>query len=152
MSKPTHIIRFVANEDNRTHIGQLVDTSRDVGLDSVDGKEIKAYKINGTIFDGEITKQVYTVKQLLSPVSTEDCNYIRCLGLNYKDHAAVGTAPDQPMTCSDRTYRKEVSTCPKRPSSSPSPATPSPTPTQPPLPYLRQHKTAHQTTRQSCVS
>lgn len=89
MSKPTHIIRFIANEDNRIHIGQLVDTSRDIGLDSVEGKEIKAYKINGTIFSGEVTKQVYTVKQLLSPVSMEDCNYIRCLGLNYRDHAKV---------------------------------------------------------------
>lgn len=98
MSKPTHIIRFIANEDNRIHIGQLVDTSRDVGLDSVDGKEIKAYLINGTIFSGEVTKQVYTVKQLLSPVSMEDCNYIRCLGLNYKDHAAVGFPPS-PFTC-----------------------------------------------------
>jgi hypothetical protein len=95
MSKPTHIVRFIANEDNRTHIGQLVDTSRDVGLDSLEGKEIKAYLINGTIFDGEVTDKVYTVKQLLSPVSMEDCNYIRCLGLNYMDHAKVShTSPD----------------------------------------------------------
>jgi len=87
-SKATHIIRFVANEDNRIHLGQLVDTSRDIGLDSVEGKEIKAYLINGSIFAAEVTEHVYTVKQLLSPVSQEDCNYIRCLGLNYKDHAA----------------------------------------------------------------
>ena len=89
MPSTTHIIRFVANEDHRVHIGQLVDTSRDIGLDSVEGKEIKAYLINGTIFDGEITDKVYTVKQLLSPVSMEDCNFIRCLGLNYMDHAKV---------------------------------------------------------------
>lgn len=89
MSKPTHIIRFISQEDNRIHLGQLVDTTRDIGLDSVAGKEIKAYLINGSIFSGEVTKHVYTVKQLLSPVSMEDCNYIRCLGLNYKDHAAV---------------------------------------------------------------
>ncbi|EXJ95773.1 hypothetical protein A1O1_00897 [Capronia coronata CBS 617.96] len=87
MSKATHIIRFIANEDNRIHLGQLVDTSRDVGLDSLEGKEIKAYLINGTIFTPEVTKLVYTVKQLLSPVSMADCNYIRCLGLNYMDHA-----------------------------------------------------------------
>ncbi|KAG9788249.1 hypothetical protein KCU88_g1760, partial [Aureobasidium melanogenum] len=87
MPKATHIIRFIANEDNRIHLGQLVDTSRDVGLDSVEGKEIKAYLINGSIFAPEVTSHVYTVKQLLSPVSMEDCNYIRCLGLNYMDHA-----------------------------------------------------------------
>ncbi len=85
----THLIRFIALEDSRVHIGQLVDTSRDVGLDSFEGKEIKAYLINGSIFDGEVTDQILTAKQILSPVSTEDCNYIRCLGLNYMDHAKV---------------------------------------------------------------
>ncbi|KAK5446505.1 hypothetical protein LTS15_009844 [Exophiala xenobiotica] len=87
MTKATHIIRFIANEDNRIHLGQLVDTSRDVGLDTFDGKKVEAYLINGSIFAPEVTSVVYSVKQLLSPVSTEDCNYIRCLGLNYKDHA-----------------------------------------------------------------
>ncbi|KAL6245942.1 hypothetical protein RBB50_007095 [Rhinocladiella similis] len=87
MAKATHIIRFIANEDNRVHLGQLVDTSRDVGLDTFEGKKVEAYLINGSIFTPEVTSIVYTVKQLLSPVSTEDCNYIRCLGLNYKDHA-----------------------------------------------------------------
>lgn len=89
MSKPTHIIRFLAEEDGRVHLGQLKDTSRDVGLDSVEGTAIKAYKINGTIFNGTVTNVELTVSRLLSPVSTEDCNYIRCLGLNYKDHAKV---------------------------------------------------------------
>jgi len=99
MSKATHIIRFIANEDSRIHLGQLVDTSRDVGLDSVEGKKIEAYLINGSIFTPEVTSHVYTVKQLLSPVSQEDCNYIRCLGLNYKDHAneANMTLPKAPI-------------------------------------------------------
>ncbi|KAK6379073.1 uncharacterized protein PV06_04203 [Exophiala oligosperma] len=87
MAKATHIIRFIANEDNRVHLGQLKDTSRDVGLDTFEGKKVEAYLINGSIFTPEVTSIVYTVKQLLSPVSMEDCNYIRCLGLNYKDHA-----------------------------------------------------------------
>ena len=85
----THLIRFIAVEDSRVHIGQLVDTSRDVGLDSVEGTKTQAYLINGSIFDGEVTDQVLTVKQILSPVSIEACNYIRCLGLNYMDHAKV---------------------------------------------------------------
>lgn len=85
----THIIRFIAVEDGRVHLGQLMDTSRDVGLDSFEGRKIESYQINGTIFDGVVTERVLTVKQLLSPVSMEDCNYIRCLGLNYSDHAEV---------------------------------------------------------------
>ena len=93
MTKLTHIIRFIAQEDSRVHLGQPVDTTRDVGLDSFEKTEIKAYQINGTIFDGEVTEVVLTVKYLLSPVSMEDCNYIRCLGLNYQDHAKVRTSP-----------------------------------------------------------
>jgi hypothetical protein len=58
----THLIRFVAVEDGQSHIGQLIDTSRDVGIDSFEGREIKAFLINGTILDGEVTKTVLTVK------------------------------------------------------------------------------------------
>ncbi|KAH8700877.1 putative fumarylacetoacetate hydrolase [Talaromyces proteolyticus] len=83
----THLVRFIAVEDSQEHLGQLVDPTRDVGRDSADGKEITVYLIDGTIFDGRVTKEILHVKQLLSPVSREDCNYIRCLGLNYKDHA-----------------------------------------------------------------
>jgi len=93
MTSWTHLIRFVAVEDHEIHLGQLVDTSRDIGLDSFEGREIKAYLINGSIFNGEVTKHILTVKQLLSPVSKEDCNYIRCLGLNYSDHAQEGGFP-----------------------------------------------------------
>lgn len=57
-----HLIRFVAEEDNQSHIGQLVDTTRDVGADSFDGREILAYLINGSILDGQVTKTVFTVK------------------------------------------------------------------------------------------
>ena len=58
----THLIRFVANEDHQIHIGQLVDTSRDVGLDTLEDKKVEAYEIIGTIFSGKITKNVLTVK------------------------------------------------------------------------------------------
>ncbi|KAK5938475.1 hypothetical protein PMZ80_009446 [Knufia obscura] len=88
MPSPTYIIRFIAEEDHHCHLGQLVDTARDVGTDSFEGHPIKAFLINGTIFDGEVdTDKVMTVKQLLSPIAPEQCNYIRCLGLNYVDHA-----------------------------------------------------------------
>jgi hypothetical protein len=103
MGNATHIIRFIANEDGRVHLGQPVDTSRDVGLDSFEGKEVKAYLLNGSIFDAEVTSNVRTVKQLLSPVSQEDCNYIRCLGLNYVDHAVVGY-----ISCS-KVHRRKLS-------------------------------------------
>ncbi|RDW75505.1 fumarylacetoacetate FAA hydrolase family protein [Coleophoma cylindrospora] len=89
----THLIRFIAVEDSATHLGQLADPSRDVGLDTVNHVEIKAYLIQGTVFEGQVTEHILTVKQLLSPISKDDCNYIRCLGLNYSDHAKEAGVP-----------------------------------------------------------
>ncbi|RYC64505.1 hypothetical protein CHU98_g1701 [Xylaria longipes] len=64
MGNWTHLIRFIAKEDQQVHLGQLVDTTRDVGKDSVDGVEIKAYLVRGSIFDGKIiTGVVYTVER-----------------------------------------------------------------------------------------
>ncbi|GFF74693.1 fumarylacetoacetate hydrolase domain-containing protein 2 homolog [Aspergillus lentulus] len=83
----THLVRFVATEDNHIRLGQLVDTNRDVGKDSVNGVEILVYPIEGSIFDGRVTDKIMHVKQILSPVDSTQCNYIRCLGLNYTDHA-----------------------------------------------------------------
>uniref|UniRef100_A0A093VJ00 Fumarylacetoacetate hydrolase domain-containing protein 2 n=1 Tax=Talaromyces marneffei PM1 TaxID=1077442 RepID=A0A093VJ00_TALMA len=59
----THLVRFIAVEDSQEHLGQLVDTIRDVGRDNVDGKDIAVYLIDGTIFDGKETKEVLHVKQ-----------------------------------------------------------------------------------------
>lgn len=63
----THLIRFIAVEDNLVHLGQLVDTSRDIGEDSVKGVQIAAYVINGTIYDGLVTDKVMHVKQVGNP-------------------------------------------------------------------------------------
>ncbi|KAM0513706.1 hypothetical protein ACHAPE_007532 [Trichoderma viride] len=93
MPKWTHLIRFRAVEDGQVHLGQLVDTLRDVGIDCLNGVEVKAFLINGDILNGTVTDIVLTVDHLLSPVSREQCNYIRCLGLNYKDHAEEGGFP-----------------------------------------------------------
>jgi hypothetical protein len=60
----THLIRFVAEEDNQPHLGQLVDPGRDVGVDSYEGRTIKAYLILGTIFDGQVTETILTVKNV----------------------------------------------------------------------------------------
>ncbi|PON24995.1 hypothetical protein TGAM01_v206076 [Trichoderma gamsii] len=57
----THLIRFRAVEDGHVHLGQLVDTSRDVGIDCLNGVEVKAFLINGDIFSGTVTDIVLTV-------------------------------------------------------------------------------------------
>ncbi|KAG5654224.1 hypothetical protein H0H81_005911 [Sphagnurus paluster] len=91
----TRLIRFVANETARVHIGQPVDPALDVGLAAHQGKVIKAYEITGSVLDptAQVTKKVLTVKSLLTPLSGEQVKVVRCLGLNYSDHAAEANLP-----------------------------------------------------------
>lgn len=60
----THLIRFISLEDSQVHLGQLVDTTRDIGQDVKDGKSIAAYVIQGTIYEGRITEEILHVKQV----------------------------------------------------------------------------------------
>ncbi|KAF5324728.1 hypothetical protein D9611_004396 [Ephemerocybe angulata] len=85
----TRLIRFVAEETSRVHIGQPIDAALDVGLASRQGRPIKVLEIAGSALDpsAQVTKSVLTVKTLLSPLSREQVKIVRCLGLNYKDHA-----------------------------------------------------------------
>lgn len=89
MPLATHIIRFIAVEDGQLHLGQPTDISRDVGLATYHQEELKAYLINGDIYNPELTSIVLTVRQLLAPIQVDDCLYVRCMGLNYSDHASV---------------------------------------------------------------
>ncbi|KAE8141780.1 2-keto-4-pentenoate hydratase [Aspergillus pseudotamarii] len=89
----THLVRFVASEDDQVHLGQLVDPTRDVGLDSINGIPIYAFKVEGTIYNGRVTETSLQVRQLLSPIVPEECPYIRCIGLNYKLHALEAGMP-----------------------------------------------------------
>ncbi|KAJ7181586.1 hypothetical protein C8R43DRAFT_969572 [Mycena crocata] len=97
----TRLIRFVAAETAQVHIGQPIDAALDVGLAAHHGKPIKAHEIVGSALDpaAHVTKTVLTVKQLLTPLSREEIKYVRCLGLNYADHAAEAnlTAPPFPV-------------------------------------------------------
>lgn len=67
MTSWTHLIRFVATENGQVHLGQLVDINQDVGLDVFEGREIKAFLIVGSVFDGEVTDTVLTVKYVSLP-------------------------------------------------------------------------------------
>jgi hypothetical protein len=61
----THLIRFIAEETNLIHLGQIDPKEYpDVGLASVEGKKIVAKEITGSIFDGVVTEKTLTVKQV----------------------------------------------------------------------------------------
>ena len=60
----THLIRSVAAEDLRIQLRQLTDTEKDLGIESLNNHDIKAYLIDGNLFDGEVTAHSMTVKQV----------------------------------------------------------------------------------------
>ncbi|GBE79830.1 fumarylacetoacetate hydrolase [Sparassis latifolia] len=86
----TRLIRFVAAETSQVHIGEPVDPRLDVGLASHQKQVIKAYEIHGSALDpnAHVTRKVLTVKELLAPLDRSEIGLVRCLGLNYADHAA----------------------------------------------------------------
>lgn len=65
----THLVRFVAFEDDQVHLGQLVDPTRDVGLDSTNGVPIYAFKVEGTMFNARVTGNVLQVRKVCQALS-----------------------------------------------------------------------------------
>ncbi|KAG5220010.1 fumarylacetoacetate hydrolase [Salix suchowensis] len=66
-------------------------TNFDFGLAFHEGKVIKAYEVVGSALDpsSQVSRNVLTVKHLLSPLANEEIKIVRCLGLNYADHAGL---------------------------------------------------------------
>jgi hypothetical protein len=67
----------------------LVDIVFLVGLAAAEGKTIKAYEVLGSPlnFAAQVSSTVLTVQTLLTPLANEEIKVVRCLGLNYSDHA-----------------------------------------------------------------
>ncbi|KAL3481007.1 hypothetical protein BJX99DRAFT_194835 [Aspergillus californicus] len=92
--KWTRLIRFIAKEDGQVHLGQVDATQfPDVGLSVLNGEQVTTKLITGSIFDGVVTDKTLHVARLLSPIGTEDVPIIRCMGLNYRDHAREANMP-----------------------------------------------------------
>lgn len=64
----THAIRFIAKEDGRIHLGQI-DSKKfpDVGLAVLNGKEVEANCISGSVFDGVVTDRKLHVAHVSLP-------------------------------------------------------------------------------------
>ncbi|CCE29451.1 related to bifunctional 4-hydroxyphenylacetate degradation enzyme [Claviceps purpurea 20.1] len=90
----TRLIRFIAHEDGQVHLGEVIPTEHaDVGLAAVDGPKVFAKAITGSVFDGVVTSRTLTVESLLCPISASEVPLIRCMGLNYRDHALEANLP-----------------------------------------------------------
>lgn len=90
----THLVRFIAEDDGQIHLGQI-DAKKwpDVGLAVFNGEKVEAKLVLGSVFDGVVTEKILTIAQLLSPISMEEVPVIRCMGLNYRDHAKEANMP-----------------------------------------------------------
>ncbi|EHA51936.1 fumarylacetoacetate hydrolase domain-containing protein 2A [Pyricularia oryzae 70-15] len=88
----TRLIRFIAEEDGLTHLGEVIGDA-DVGLAHHAGQKIQAKLITGSAFDGVVTDKTLTVARLLCPLDRSEVPLIRCLGLNYHDHAKEANMP-----------------------------------------------------------
>ncbi|THH16922.1 hypothetical protein EW146_g3793 [Bondarzewia mesenterica] len=91
----TRLVRFVATETSQVHIGEPVSPTLDVGLAISQRIPVKAYEIVGSALnpDSQVSSKVLTVKELLAPLSRDQIKVVRCLGLNYADHAAEANLP-----------------------------------------------------------
>lgn len=93
-SAPTQwsrFVRFIAQEDGKEHLGEPTDPSVDVGTTTT---PIKVTKLLGsTPWDAQRTQESLTIKQLLCPLKPHEVNTIRCIGLNYSDHAKEANIP-----------------------------------------------------------
>ncbi|QPG97306.1 hypothetical protein C2857_006122 [Epichloe festucae Fl1] len=89
----TRLIRFIAEEDGQTHLGEVDSSHPDIGLAIFEGQTVSARAITGSVFDGIVSSRTLTVQRLLSPLSPEHVPIIRCMGLNYRDHAAEAKLP-----------------------------------------------------------
>lgn len=77
-------------------LGEPVDSSVDVGLALRKGEEVKVKVYSGkSVLDpGSPTDKVETVDRVLSPLAEEEIGgSIRCIGLNYRQHAEEMSIP-----------------------------------------------------------
>ncbi|QRD81928.1 fumarylacetoacetate hydrolase domain-containing protein 2 [Aspergillus flavus] len=89
MTTFSRLIRFLAT-DGHIYYG---DAIMPAGTSDI-GKVTRAQVIRGDIFGQyQVTDQVAEVKMLLAPLAREDIATVRCLGLNYEQHARESNLP-----------------------------------------------------------
>ncbi|KUL87101.1 hypothetical protein ZTR_05548 [Talaromyces verruculosus] len=89
MSTFTRLVRFLA-KDGQVYYGDAILPSGKTDISQI----TKARVIKGDIFgEHHVTDQIAEVKILLAPLARSDIKTVRCLGLNYEQHAIESNAP-----------------------------------------------------------
>lgn len=90
---PARYVRFhPTSNPTSILIGQPVDANIDVGTATRQGKgasiSVQVYSGTSVLAPGDLTPRHETIARLLSPLAMEEVGTIRCIGLNYRQHAA----------------------------------------------------------------
>ncbi|RDW85508.1 hypothetical protein BP5796_03833 [Coleophoma crateriformis] len=100
MASWKRLVRFVPKSSTDILIGQPTDDSVDVGAAIIDSKDVPVTVFSGSsvLSPGEATSRTESIGRLLSPLSESEVGTIRCIGLNYVQHAeevkmAIPTIP-----------------------------------------------------------
>jgi len=89
MATFSRLVRFLA-KDGRTYYG---DAILPLGVSDI-AKATQARIIQGQIFGKhDVTDQIADIRLLLAPLALEDVKTVRCLGLNYAEHAKESNMP-----------------------------------------------------------
>ncbi|KAM0342518.1 hypothetical protein ACHAPU_009492 [Fusarium lateritium] len=84
------LLRFVPRSDSSAIlIGEPSQEDLDVGLAARDGKDIDVIVFSGqsVLSPGSRTDRIESVDRVLSPLAQDEVGTIRCIGLNYIQHA-----------------------------------------------------------------
>src|ERR1700678_3177659 len=93
MTSPTfrRLVRFVPKSDSlKICLGEPADEKLDIGLATRKGEEvaIQVWSGSSVLAPGKSTGETAIVDKILSPLAKHEVGTIRCIGLNYKQHAA----------------------------------------------------------------
>lgn len=87
----SRLVRFQPKSDSsQVLIGQPVSDEVDVGIATRKGEEVSVTVFSGSsiLSAGKPTDRTEVIGKLLSPLAPHEVGSIRCIGLNYRQHAA----------------------------------------------------------------
>ncbi|KAI1496464.1 fumarylacetoacetate hydrolase [Biscogniauxia marginata] len=84
------LVRFVARQDGKEYVGEPVDEAQDVGAALALSQDVEVRVFSGGSaldLSAEPSTDIRTIARLLPPLSRAEVGTIRCIGLNYRNHA-----------------------------------------------------------------
>ncbi|KAG4412211.1 hypothetical protein IFR04_014650 [Cadophora malorum] len=103
MSIPSfgRLVRFIPKSGKDILIGEPTDKNVDVGAATLAGKDVEVSVLSGSsvLNPGSSTGKTEVIGKVLSPLAESEVGTIRCIGLNYVQHAreAKMALPDVPV-------------------------------------------------------